>query len=99
MITAVLTPNETIARAFASKLDLAKLPAVFGSVTSAYRKGNVVVAVSESPDAIAEIKAEYLPERTYFASFGTSANSERYAGDVVLPNAFIPHSETEESQE
>ena len=93
MITAVLTPHSAIASAFASKLGLEKLPTLFGSVTEAYRKGNVVVAVSQSPDAVAEVKSEYLPERLYYASFGTSATSERYAGDVVLPNAFIPFDE------
>lgn len=99
MITAVLTPHPAIASAFASKLGLEKLPTVFGSVTEAYRKGNVVVAVSDSSDAVAEVKAEFLPERLYYASFGTSATSERYAGDVVLPNAFIPFSETGEDEE
>ena len=99
MITAVLTPNSAIASVFASKLGLEKLPKPFGSVTEAYRKGNVVVAVSDSPDAVAEVKAEYLPERLYYAAFGTSATSERYAGDVVLPNAFIPFSENGEEEE
>lgn len=99
MLTAVLTPHLSIASAFASKLGLEKLPTAFGSVSVVYRKGGVVVAVSESSEAVAEVKAEYLPERLYYASFGTSATSERYAGDVVLPNAFIPYSESGESEE
>lgn len=45
------------------------------------------------------MKAEYLPERLYYASFGTSATSERYAGDVVLPNAFIPYGGTDDEEE
>lgn len=99
MLTAVLTPHLSIASAFASKLGLEKLPTVFGSATVVYRKGNVVVVVSDSAGAVVEVKAEYLPERLYYASFGTSATSERYAGDVVLPNAFIPYSADGESEE
>lgn len=99
MLTAVLTPHLSIASAFASKLGLEKLPAAFGSASAAYRKGNVVVVVSDSLGAVAEVKAEYLPERLYYASFGTSATSERYAGDVVLPNAFIPYSVDGEGEE
>ncbi|MFZ3233435.1 MAG: hypothetical protein WA194_08155 [Patescibacteria group bacterium] len=99
MLTAVLTPHLSIASAFASKLGLEKLPAVFGSASAVYRKGNVVVVVSDSTGAVAEVKAEYLPERLYYASFGTSATSERYAGDVVLPNAFVPYCVDGESEE
>lgn len=99
MLTAVLTPHLSIASAFASKLGLEKLPTAFGSASAAYRKGNVVVVVSDSAGAVAEVKAEYLPERLYYASFGTSATSERYAGDVVLPNAFIPYSADGEGEE
>lgn len=98
MLTAVLTPHASIAEAFVSKLGLEKIP-VFGSMSAAYRKGNVVVAVSDVPGAVAEVGKEYLPERIYYASYGTSATSERFAGDVVLPNAFIPYSEAEESEE
>ena len=99
MLTAVLTPHLSIASAFASKLGLEKLSATFGSASVVYRKGNVVVVVSDSLGAVAEVKAEYLPERLYYASFGTSATSERYAGDVVLPNAFIPYSADGEGEE
>lgn len=98
MITAVLTPNAAVASAFASRFDLAKIPA-FGSMKEAYRTGDVVLAVSDEPGALAEIAAEYLPERLYYAALGTSATSERYAGDVVLPNAFIPYAENEGSDE
>ncbi|MDQ1344179.1 MAG: hypothetical protein QG650_899 [Patescibacteria group bacterium] len=99
MITAVLTPHPAIASAFAAQLDLSKLPNAFGAVTEVYRKGNFVVAVSKDPAAIVAVREEYGPERLYYASFGDSVTSERFTGDVVLPNAFVPYSKTEEAEE
>lgn len=96
MITAIAATSPAIADAFVRSYGLQPLPETFGTASAAYRKGNVVLAVSESPDVFAELRKEYSPGRIYVASFGVSANSERYAGDVVLPNAFYPHSEPED---
>lgn len=94
MITAIATPSPVIAEEFVRSFGLKPLDRTFGSVTAAYQSGNLFLAVTESADCFPEIREQWFPNRIYVASFGTSANSERYAGDVVLPNAFYPHSES-----
>lgn len=90
MITAVITPQSAIADAFVAKLGLSEIRSELPSVSKAYRKGSVVLAVSDRSSSVSEICGEYAPERLYFADFGISATSERFVGDVILPNAFIP---------
>lgn len=69
MITAVLTAEPIIAEAFIRKLGLEKFPQASGLEEAIYRKGKFVLAVSQNPKAVSDIRAEYLPERLYYAAF------------------------------
>lgn len=69
MITAILTPQDTLAKAFVRELGLEKLPETLPLAESAYRKGGTVLVVSKNPGVLSAIRSEYLPERLYYANF------------------------------